>query len=316
MTSFLCSWALLASLLPLCAPAQPVLNGYVEGEYVLMAPREAGRIDKLLVREGESVKDGDLLFTIDPSEMKRQVEAAEARLAQAEAQLADLETGERREELAVLEAALAAQEATLADAKRVLARQQDLFDRRVVSRAALDDAIAKRDSAEAMTLQARHRIEVAKMPARGRTIDAARQHVDAARAELSQAKWRLGEFEVRAPSDAVVDRTLRREGEMTAPDKPAIQLLPAANRKIRFFVSESLRASFPPGTRVIVSCDGCREPIHATVTRLGEQAEFTPPVIYSVESRDKLVYAVDARPDSTTGGIVLHPGQPVDVRLE
>jgi HlyD family secretion protein len=128
MSTFLCALSLLAAILPFCPPAMPVHNGYVEGEYVLMAPREAGRIERLAVVEGQTVKAGDLLFKIDVSEISRQVDAAKARLAQAEAQLADLETGERREELAVLEAALAAQEASLADANRVMARQKDRAD--------------------------------------------------------------------------------------------------------------------------------------------------------------------------------------------
>jgi HlyD family secretion protein len=315
MTTFLCSLGLLAAILPFCPPAIPVHNGYIEGEYVLMAPREAGRIERMAVVEGQTVKAGDLLFKIDTSEISRQVDAAKARLAQAEAQLADLETGERREELAVLEAALAAQEAALADANRVMARQKDLYERRVVSKAALDDATAKRDSAEALTQQARRRIEVAKMPARGRAIDAARQHVESARADVAQMSWRESQFEVKAPADAVVDRVFRREGEMAASDKPALQLLPPGNRKVRFFVNEQERSSFAPGTIVKVSCDGCPDTLEATVSRVASQAEFTPPVIYSVESRDKLVYAVDARPDARSGA-TLHPGQPVDVRLQ
>jgi HlyD family secretion protein len=315
MTTFLCSLGLLAAILPFCPPAMPVHNGYIEGEYVLMAPREAGRIERMAVVEGQTVKAGDLLFKIDTSEISRQVDAAKARLAQAEAQLADLETGERREELAVLEAALAAQEAALADANRVMARQKDLYERRVVSKAALDDATAKRDSAEALTQQARRRIEVAKMPARGRAIDAARQHVESARADVAQMSWRESQFAVKAPADAVVDRVFRREGEMAASDKPALQLLPPGNRKVRFFVNEQERSSFAPGTIVKVSCDGCPDTLEATVSRVASQAEFTPPVIYSVESRDKLVYAVDARPDARSGA-TLHPGQPVDVRLQ
>jgi HlyD family secretion protein len=315
MTTFLCSLGLLAAILPFCPPAMPVHNGYIEGEYVLMAPREAGRIERMAVVEGQTVKAGDLLFKIDTSEISRQVDAAKARLAQAEAQLADLETGERREELAVLESALAAQEAALADANRVMARQKDLYERRVVSKAALDDATAKRDSAEALTQQARRRIEVAKMPARGRAIDAARQHVESARADVAQMSWRESQFEVKAPADAVVDRVFRREGEMAASDKPALQLLPPGNRKVRFFVNEQERSSFAPGTIVKVSCDGCPDTLEATVSRVASQAEFTPPVIYSVESRDKLVYAVDARPDARSGA-TLHPGQPVDVRLQ
>lgn len=316
MIETLCALAFIAWLVPGCASGDlpATANGYVEGEYVLMGPRESGRIKTLDVAEGQLVKAGALLFTMDAVQAERDRDEARARLDQAKAQLANLITGERREEIAVREAAVAAEEATVAEADRNLVRQQDLFERRVVSRAALDEAIARRDTAKARLEQAQKSVDVARMPARSETIEAARRNVAAAEAALAKAEWRLGEQTVVAPSDALVDRIIRRVGEMAGPDQAVVSLLPPKNRKVRFFVPEAERARFVPGVRVTVGCDGCPPGLTATVTRLANEAEFTPPVIYSLDRRQKLVFAVEARPDDAAG-LALNPGQPVDIRI-
>jgi HlyD family secretion protein len=316
MIETLCALAFIAWLVPGCAAGDPpaAANGYVEGEYVLMGPRESGRIKTLDVAEGQVVKAGARLFTMDPAQAERDRDEAHARLDQAKAQLADLTTGERNEEIAVREAAVAAEEATLAEAERNLLRQQDLFDRRVVSRAVLDEATARRDTARARLDQARKSVDVARMPARSEAIEAARRNVTAAEAALAKAEWRLGELTVIAPGDALVDRIVRRVGEMAGPEQAVVSLLPPQNRKVRFFVPESERMRFAPGVRVLVGCDGCPLGLTATVTRLANEAEFTPPVIYSLDRRQKLVFAVEARPDEAAG-LALNPGQPVDIRI-
>jgi HlyD family secretion protein len=74
-----------------------------------------------------------------------------------------------------------------------------------------------------------------------------------------------------------------------------------------------LRLSYQIGSRVEVSCDGCPAGVTARVSFIADEPEFTPPVIYSVESRQKLVYLIEARPEA--GSVVLQPGQIVDVRL-
>jgi HlyD family secretion protein len=88
-------------------------------------------------------------------------------------------------------------------------------------------------------------------------------------------------------------------------------LLPPQNLKVRFFVPEEARAKLAVGTVVAMRCDGCPANLRARVTFIASDAEFTPPVIYSVGSREKLVWMVEAVPE----GAVLSPGQPVDVTL-
>ncbi|MBV9914038.1 MAG: HlyD family secretion protein, partial [Sinobacteraceae bacterium] len=95
---------------------------------------------------------------------------------------------------------------------------------------------------------------------------------------------------------------------------PVVRLLPPGNIKIRFFVPENLLGSIRLGSRVALSCDGCSQDISADITYVSADAEYTPPIIYSNETRGKLVFMIEAHPASTDA-TRLHPGQPVSVRL-
>ena len=79
------------------------------------------------------------------------------------------------------------------------------------------------------------------------------------------------------------------------------------------FVGETAVAGLAPGTELAVRCDGCPDGLTATVSYVSDEPEFTPPVIYSVENRQKLVYRVEARPGPDARA--LRPGQIVDVGL-
>jgi len=96
--------------------------------------------------------------------------------------------------------------------------------------------------------------------------------------------------------------------------KPVVSLLPPANIKLRFFVPETLVGSLKTGQRVTANCDGCSAPIAATISYIAPNSEFTPPVIFSKESRAKLVFMIEAVP-AAADATKLKPGQPVDVTL-
>jgi HlyD family secretion protein len=108
--------------------------------------------------------------------------------------------------------------------------------------------------------------------------------------------------------------TLYRAGEWVPAGRPVLALLPPPNIKVRAFVSEARIGQIHPGDRVAILVDGVRDPFIGTVSFISPQAEYTPPVIYSQESRSKLVFMIEAIFDEQTSA-KLHPGQPVDVRL-
>ncbi|MBX3505717.1 MAG: efflux RND transporter periplasmic adaptor subunit [Parvibaculum sp.] len=195
----------------------------------------------------------------------------------------------RSEELArdAAIATLAETKATLHEAELELKRKLELRSARNVAQAELDTARARRDRAGAAML--------------------------VAASSLDQAKWRLARREGRAPADALVQDVLFREGETAAPGQPVVTLLPPGNIKIRFFVPEADLAKLAEGRAVRLACSNCAAGLTGTIRFISKEAEFTPPVIYSDRSKEKLVYMVEAVPDATPENF--HPGQPVTVSL-
>ena len=112
----------------------------------------------------------------------------------------------------------------------------------------------------------------------------------------------------------MVDDVYFRIGEFAAAGNPIVSILPPENVKIRFFVNEKTVPQITYNQRVWVSCDGCAKALPAKVSYISPSAEYTPPVIYSTESRDKLVFMVEATFEHTAD--VLPVGLPVSVRIE
>lgn len=118
-----------------------------------------------------------------------------------------------------------------------------------------------------------------------------------------------------APRAGLVYDTLYREGEWIAAGSPVVRLLPPQNIKVRFFVPEAVVGGLAPGRAVSLHCDGCAADVPAAISFISSESEYTPPVIYSNETRVKLVYMIEARP-SPGDAPKLHPGQPLEVRLQ
>src|SRR3954470_2221512 len=189
--------ALLALPLAACdQPSSTALLGYVEADYVYAAPVSGGRIAELAVKRGDQVKQGDKLFTLDPTDETAKRDSAVAALEEAKSKLADLQTGERPEELAVIQAQLDAAKASLTLSVPRIERRKQMVKQNIVG---VEDV----DSAQAAVLQDRGhiaeytaRVEAAQLPARIEQINAATQAVAAAQADLAAAQWALDQRSV------------------------------------------------------------------------------------------------------------------------
>jgi HlyD family secretion protein len=311
--SFVCAIPLVASLFAGCLPPEPVAVGYVEGEYVLLAPLENAQVRSVSVRRGDAVTGGQELATVEGADAEIAVAQSEAALAQARAQLADLKQGKRPEEIAVLEAALRSAEAQAAEARRVMTRTEELKQKGIATQADLDKAATSLEIAEAAVGKARADLEVAKLPARPEAIEAAQHQVDQAEASLEQARWRLSQRRIIAPSTGRISDVIRHAGDLAGPAAPILSMLPDGAVKIKFYVREGEFSSIAVGGRLAVRCDGCPDGLTARVSYVAPDPEFTPPVIYSLESRQKLSHLVEAKPEGNAAA--LQPGQIVDVAL-
>ncbi|UDF32576.1 UNVERIFIED_ORG: HlyD family efflux transporter periplasmic adaptor subunit (plasmid) [Roseateles sp. XES5] len=312
MADLLCAIPLVASLFAACGTPSPLATGYVEGEYVAVTPLATARIVEIPVHPGDRVRKGAPLAAVDEADAKIALAAAEAALSRAESELANLGEGGRVEELAVIEAMAASAEANAVRTGKEAARQKRLVQERASSQAQYDAAQAAADMAAAAVAEARARLAVAGLPAREKQIEAARAAVREAAAGRDAARWTLDQRRLVAPADGTVMEIVRHAGEIAGPSMPILVFLPEGAIKLRLYVGEGDLAAIGTDTKLAVSCDGC-PPLSAIVTHVADEAEFTPPVIYSRDARQKLVYRVEARPD---GAAKLKPGQIVEVRRE
>ena len=288
--------------------------GYMEADLVLVGSEQGGRIAELAVEEGARVERDDPIFTLESSEQEASVAAAKARVTEAEARLADAKADvQRPDEIEVLEAALAQAQAMREQADNNLERARSLFGKGWITKAQLDDAVAQHDRNRAAVSEAEKRIAAAKLPGRSDMIDAAAANAEAARHALAEAEKSLGKREVLAPAGGTVEEVYFRPGEVVNAGQAVVSLLPPRNLKVRFFVAEPERAGLRLDQRIAVTCDGCPPDLHAKISFIAREAEFTPPVIFSREQRQKLVYLVEARPDGAATDLTA--GQPVTVKL-
>jgi HlyD family secretion protein len=288
-------------------------QGYVEGEYVQLASPYAGQLQKLHVRRGDRVEAGKPVFALERQSEAAARAEAEQRLRAAQARLENLTQGRRAPEIEALRAELRQAHSAYELSQANLKREEQLIKTDASSRARYDEAKSAfaRDQARVAAVEAQ--LRSAQQPL-GRDAErkAAEAEIQAARAALDQAAWRLEQKSVAAPAAGQVQDTYFVEGEWVPAGRPVAALLPPDNVKVRFYVPEPLLASVAAGREVEVRCDGCPAAIAAKVIFVSTQAEYTPPVLYSKDSRAKLVFLVEARPQP---GNRLHPGQPVDVSL-
>ncbi|MFA9438801.1 HlyD family secretion protein [Uliginosibacterium sp. sgz301328] len=308
--------ALMPALIAACSePARDTYQGYIEGEFVNLASSQGGRLEKLDVARGQQVAADAPLFVLESADETAGVQQAARQLSAAEAQLADIRVGKRPQEIDVTRAQLVQAEANARKAALQLTRDEGQLRIGGIAQAQLDESRAQAEATAAQVRQLRSQLAVDALPSRSEQIRAQSAQVDAARAALAQAQWRLDQKTVAAPAAGLVYDTLFRRGEWVAAGNAVVRMLPPENVKVRFFVPQGVVGSIAPGRALTIRCDGCEAPVDARVTFISNEAEFTPPVIYSNENRAKLVFMIEARP-TPADAPRLRPGQPVEVVLK
>jgi HlyD family secretion protein len=290
-------------------------QGYIEGEYVLLASPYAGQLQKLNVRRGEGIEAGKPVFALEQESERAARLEAEQRLNTALARLGNLRAQRRAPEIEALRAELKQAEVARELSEKIFAREEGLIRDGATSRTRFDEARSAFERDKARVAEAQAQLRSAQMPV-GREDErkGAESEVEAAKAALAQAAWRLEQKSVAAPVDGAVHDTFFVEGEWVPAGRPVASILPPGNVKARFYVPETLLGGLALGREIEIRCDGCPAPVAAKVSYISTQAEYTPPVLYGRESRGKLLFLVEARP-APADGARLRPGQPIDVRL-
>jgi HlyD family secretion protein len=298
------------------APGKPldIFEGYVEGDLVQIGPIEGERLAQLDVQPGSRVEKGAPLFTMATPVLDQQRMEARARVDQAQATLENLkEALNRPEQIAVFQATLERAKASLVLSQSDFDRQSALLPKGATTVAQRDQAKYALDRDKAGVAEAERQIDAALLPSRNQEILGAEASILQANAQLHQIGVRIRRQSVSAPAAGVIQDVYFWPGEVVAAAQPILALLPPENRKLRVYVPESQLAKFSLGALIEISCDNCPAGLTARVIYISQQAEFTPPVIFSLQERGKLVFRVDARPDGN--GLTLPLGLPITARL-
>jgi HlyD family secretion protein len=294
--------------------ADAPFNGYAEAEFTRMAAPVSGRLVALAAQRGAEVASGALLFTLEQTETAAEVDAARARVQQAQATHTDLTKGQRPDEVAQVRSSLQAAQADAARSDSNLTRQRTLAHQGFVAEATVVDLQTAHDADLARVRELQHQLATVQLGARVDQQHAAQAEVQAAQADLAQSAWRFDQTTVEARAPAHVDDTFYRVGEWVAAGAPVVSLLEPGALKIRFFVPEPRLAAVQPGRVVHVTCDGCGDGLQARVRNVASAAEFTPPVVYSQTNNPRLVFMAEALL-APADQARLRPGLPVEVSL-
>jgi HlyD family secretion protein len=289
-------------------------QGYIEGKYTYMSAAVAGKLEQLLVKRGDQVRAGQVLFVLDKEPEASQLQQAEQKLAQAKQTLLDLQKGERETIIAAIQAQQLQAKANLAFSEQTYLRYSKLFKEKVIDKATLDQTTSnyQRDMERVKEVEAN--LAEAKQGKRENLIAAQEAAVAAIAAEVRQATWAFEQKTQCAPTTAEVFDTLHEMGEYIAPGQATVVLLPQDTYKAVFFIPETTLSQLKMGNTVSIACDSCKKRYVANINFISPEAEFTPPVIFSKDSREKLVYRIEAKLDAEAAA-VLRPGQPVDIYL-
>jgi HlyD family secretion protein len=277
-------------------------TGYVVSDNIYMAAPVSGTLTAVTVRRGDRVAAGRPLFRIDPTVRAAQADQARAQISAAQAQVAQQQAALARGQ-ADLAAGQADADRSSAEASRLAAAQREKPGS--VAQLQLDQAQASVKAALGRRDAARAALQSASA-----AIAASQAQVRQAQAGLTSAQSQLNDLAPVAPGPGRVEDIMFKPGESVAANAPVISIVPDGEVKVRFYVAQNLVNDFKPGRRVAIGCDGCATGMTATVDFVASRPEYTPPVIYSLDARQKLVFMVEAVPANPRA---LVPGQPMDV---
>ncbi|MSO97948.1 MAG: secretion protein HlyD [Rhodospirillaceae bacterium] len=292
-----------------------VLYGNVDIRQVDLSFAVEGRVADVLVEEGAAVKQGDVLALLDAEPYRYAAAQAEANAAQAQANAAKAIAGSRNKEIENARAQLNEARARLSNAEAAFTRRKALAKEDTISKQALDDSERDVSVARATLASRDAQLSLAVEGLRSEDVTAAKAAADAAQAGLDQARYRLAQTEIKAPSDGTILTRIREPGTIVGPNAPIVTLALTTPVWVRTYVDGPNLGRVAPGTKVNVLTDapGGKQ-YEGSVGFVSPTAEFTPKAVETPELRTDLVYRlriVVANPDQS-----LRQGMPVTVTLK
>ncbi|WP_347016086.1 HlyD family efflux transporter periplasmic adaptor subunit [Acinetobacter seifertii] len=293
------------------------LYGNVDIRQVSLAFEQSGRIEKLLVQEGDKVKAGQVLATLNTNSLEIQAKQAQAQLKAQQEAIVKQQVGARPEEVSQAQAQLASTQADLDKANKNLQRLQILVsstDGRAISQQELDYAKSNQHSAEAAVRERQANLELIIKGARKEDREATKAQYEVTKANLDLINYNLTQAELKSPVNAVVRARLQEVGDMTTAQKAVYTLALTDPKWVRIYANEKdLSSIHMGGTAQVIRDSYPNQPINGKIGYISSVAEFTPKTVQTDEIRTTLVYEVRIYVNDPNDQLKM--GQPVTVKV-
>ncbi len=294
--------------------SEELYQGTAELDERTLAFETNGRVTSMTAVEGDRVKAGAVLATIDLSldEQARQARDLEARAASAEATVVD--KGTRPEQIAVTKAQLGAARAAEALAAKQLARERELNAKGATPDARVDELDAEHATRVAEREALESQLREQQRGARPEERTAARAKAEAAQANVTLDDLRIEKGQLRALADGIVLDVHLKAGEVATVGAPVLTMADPQRLYAYVFVPQAKLAGIDVGDRASVRADGVAKLLAGHVENIARRAEFTPRYLFSEKERANLVVRVKVRIDDPEE--LLHAGVPVRVSID
>ena len=308
-------WVVLISmsLVMGCHRSEHHYQGYIESDTLYLSQPFAGILKHRYVHRGEYVKKDQLLFEIDPDPETFKLEQAKAALAQGEQMLEDLTKSRRTPEVDAIKAQIDQVGAEISLATLRLKRNQTLFNKKVIAPDTFDASQENLKERLALKMQLEANLALAMLGARANQIEAQVEANKSLAAAIDLAQWSVAQKKIIAPKDGYIFDTFYREGEYVTAAAPVASLLARQDIYIEFFVPLRDLHDISMGKKITYSYLKGAEEFHGVIVYVSPKAEYMPPLVYSNDNFDKLVFRIKAKVSDKNQ---VFPGEPVTVNVE
>ncbi len=296
-----------------CGKHDNQYQGYVEAENIYLASPYGGILKQALVKRGMRVKKGDLLFVLDPNPQSFSLQDQTAGYNQSKEVLQDLKKPKRKQELDSVQAQIDQAQAQINLATLRVKRNQILFDKHVMDRDTLDAALERLRELTAVKAQYESNLALAKLGARTNQIIAQEFAVESFLSKLQLATWQAEQKKIVAPADGIIFDTYYKPGEYVGAERAVCTLLTHQNTRIEFFVPLQGIVHLFVGKEIQFYYENNDVVSKAVISYISPEAEYMPPLVYSRDNHDKIVFRIKAQVNDSKR---LFPGEPVVVTVD
>jgi HlyD family secretion protein len=297
------------------SPNTLTLYGNIDIRDAQLAFMEPERITRVMVEEGDRVKGGQILATLQSDRLQAQIRETDAEIATQQQIVDKLVAGTRPQEIAQARAEVAAAQVQVKNADRNLRRIKQTAVTGATSQQSLDDAEARLDVQRAQLLVKQKALNLALEGPRKEDIAAAKARLDALKASLSLLMIRLGDMTLKAPAAGIIENRILEPGEMAGPASPVFTLALTDPKWVRAYVPEPDLGHIQRGMKAVIQSDSFPDRrFEGWVGFISPEAEFTPKNVETTDLRTKLVYEVRIFVNDPKD--LLRLGMPVTVTVE